>query len=263
MNEINEAENEFIDPSSKFLSRQVTSYIAKKSLLEFKIYIARIRSIDRIVKALHTDNIGFKLKIQVGESFTTSTQTAICKKKKGVLICEFYQAFRIRFDPTQISQATLILCAYVIGNNKLAEEFQSLQSDYVFGSSTINVDKTQNQKHPVWVPLNNSICFENPSLPQDGTMLSFNFRLIEGLPGNYPETTMSGKNKSIGGIIYYREKIPLTYPINEIKFNLLQRKDIQFDNIRVGTIGCPLRLPINEEEWKASGLDSKILINFF
>ena len=226
--------------------------------MEFKIYTARIRSIDRIIKALKTDNIGFKLKIQIGDNFTTNSQTVICKRKKGVLICEFYQAFRVYFDPTQLSQATLFLCAYALGNNKLSDEFQSLQNDYVFGSSTISLDKIQDQKHPMWVPLNNGICFENPSLPQDGTMLSLNFKLIEGLPGNYPETAMSGKSMTIGGIVYYRETVTLNYPINQVKFNSLRRKDVQFDNTRVGTIGCPLRLPTNEDEWKCSGLDSNI-----
>ena len=142
-----------------------------------------MRNLTPAFQALNTEKIGFKLKIKIGENYWTKTQTVKHQKKRGVYVCEFGQIIRFRVNLSYASQAVVSLTAVQMDNEAesqtIPDEFQSLKTEFVVGFTKINVEKLVETKNPMWVPLNNGICFENPSMLQDGAMLSMNFRLIE------------------------------------------------------------------------------------
>lgn len=239
----------------KFLSRSVNSYLAKKKLIEFKILFARITDMKQIFQILKTDDVGVKLKIKMGENFWTSTDIVNPKKDKKGYFCELRQLIRLSYDQLQVPNAEFILVAFSNENQKLPKVFQSLKQEVIIGCSTIPINKLPENKEYIWIPLNNDKNYANFMIYREGARLSLSYKILENLPGNYPETLMEGKCFSIGEMVYCNEQIELKYPNSKLEFDLLQRKDIEFDSSRVGTNGCPLRVPMTDEEWKASVLD--------
>ena len=245
-----------MDPSIKYLSRSIDSYLAKKKLAEFKILLARITDIKPIFQALKTEDIGLRLKIKMGDCFWTSTDIVKPKKDKKGYYCEIRQLIRLRYDPVNCPNAELIMVAFSNESQKLPKVFQPLKHEVIIGTSTIALDKFSKDKEYVWTILNNDKNYANFMVYRDGARLSLSYKILDNLPGNYPETLMEGKCFSIGEMVICNEQVELDYPSTKLEFDLLQRKDIQFESSRVGTSGCPLRVPMSEEEWKISGLNS-------
>ena len=256
------AEKFYLDPGSEFLARSVDSYLNKKNLLEFKIYQVKLNNLDDLMKQLRTPNLAFRVKIRVGDNFWTSTPFVKAAIQRKSVICEFRQTYAIRVDKDKVEKAIISLWVCPVDEQKLPDEFQSLRQEGILGYSIIRLDKELvEQKKVNWIPLNNGVCFEDTTMTKDQAMISMIFRLIPKVPGNYTEVAMSGKNYTIGEMVYYNEPIELKYPATQGEFDLLNRKDIQFDKNRAGTLGSPLRYPMNEEEWKLAKLEGKLFFS--
>lgn len=245
-----------MDPANEFLARSVDSYLNKKNLLEFKIYQVKLNNLDDLIQQLKSANLAFRVKIRVGDNFWTSTPfVKPIPQKKGVL-CEFRQTYAIRVDKDKVDKAIISLWVCPIEEQKLPDEFQSLKTEVILGYSIIRLDKEiVEQKKVNWIPLNNGVCFEDITMKREQAMISMIFQLIPNTPGNYPEVAMSGKNYTIGEMVYYNEQVDLKYPATQVEFDLLGRKDIKFEKERIGTLGSPLRYPMNEEEWRMAKLE--------
>lgn len=76
------------------------------------------------------------------------------------------------------------------------------------------------------------------------------------MPGNSPEAALSGKAYNVNDLVTYVEERKLYYPKDQAEFDALRRFDVDFDPSRVGTLGCPLRWPANENERDIANLIS-------
>lgn len=205
---------------------------------------------------LKTKDVAFRVKVRVGDNFWTSTPFVHPQKQKKGIMCDFKETYCIRVDRDKVDKAIVSLWVCPIEGEQLPDEFQSLKTELTFGYTIIRLDKEiAEQKKVYWIPLNNGVCFEDLTMKKDDAMLSMNFSLMEKMPGNYPEAAMSGKNFTIGEMVYYNEMIELKYPGTQSEFDLLERKDINFEPERVGKVGCPLRYPMNEDEWKLANIE--------
>lgn len=261
-NQKNEIENEkvFLDPSNEFLARSIDSYLSKKTIIEFQINTAKFDSINPILKKFETDNVSFRIKINAGDLFWTSTPFVQHEEKPEGICIDFNQKFNIRVEYGKLDKIVISLWGCLAENNKLKDEFQALKTETFFGSTIVQLkNKIPKEAKIAWIPLNNGVCFEELTMDEDDAILSMSFKLIENKPGNYPEATMSGKNFIIGDMVYYNELVDLNYPVSRSEFALLGRKDIKYEDERAGKPGCPLRYPMNATEWELAKLERNLL----
>ena len=247
----------YVDPASQFLAPSIDSYLTKKSLFEIKIYLARVQKLDEIIKVLKTPDIAFRVKIWAGDKFWTSTQFSRPRMKMNGGQCEFKQTYRIRVDPAMMDAVTVSLSVCPIEKGMLPDILESLKREMSLGFSRIRLSNIAEQKKVLWIPLNNDFYPDKPFAKAEDPMISINYKLVQNLPGNFPEAPMCGKQYTIGDMVYYNEEVKLEYPATQAEFDLLQRADIKFNPARVGTAGTPLRPPATEDEWKMAKLEGK------
>ena len=245
-----------IDPSSVFQAQCAESFLGTKSLLELKLYSVTINKYDEIVKRMESDNIAFSVMIKIGDNFYTRTTFIRAKPAKRGYSCEFRKNYRLKVDMDYVDHISISLWVRKIEANDLPDQMISLQNAKRIGYTNYSKDyfpKTEAKKAQ-WIPLNNSFYMENIVLNEGDSMVALNIQLLENIPGNAPEVALNGINYYIGEIVYYLERVELRYPDRKADFLKLDRKDIAYDQEMAGRVGCPLRLPGNLDEWKASGL---------
>ena len=253
-------ETVYLDPSNEFMARSIDSYLNKKTIIEFHINMAKFDNLDLAQDKLLTDNVSFRIKINVGDYFWTSTPFVEPEVRPDSTYVDFNEKFKLRVPMGDVDKIVVSLWGSPTENHSLDDEFQALKTELNFGSTIVRLDKEiPTEASVAWVPLNNGVCFEELTMSKDDAILSLSFRLIENAPGNSPEAIMSGKNFIIGEMVYYNEPVELRYPTSRNEFLLLGRKDIKYDPDRAGTLGSPLRYPMNEEEWSIAKLECKLL----
>ncbi len=248
----------YVDPASQFLAPSVDSYLTKKTLLEVKVYLARIRQLDDIIKELGTRDIGFRVKIWAGERFWTATPFVRPSMKRRGGVCEFRQTFRVRVNPRSMDTVTISLWVCPLESGRLPDVLESLKRELSLGFSRLRLSAIPEQRKVFWIPLNNGIYPDKPFAEENDPMISLNYRLLPNLPGNFPESVLSGKQYTIGDAVYFTDKAELSYPGTRAEFDLLQRRDIEFDQDKAGMLGTPLRYPATEAEWRAADLESTL-----
>ena len=250
-------ENKYIDPASVFLAHSIDSYQTKKTLLEVKLFTAKMNSIINITKMMNTQDLGFRVRFGVGENFVATTSYVVPVLKKTGVLLEFKKIYRLCVNVDYVKLVTLSLWVCPIEKKTLPDEFQSLKTEYCIGNTKIDLTNVREQKKISWAPLNGSIFGTDFSIPSDGAMLAINCRLLKDVPGTFPESPLGGKCYNVGEMVQYVEKKSLTYPSTEAEFGLLQRTDLKYDPARAGHPSSPLRAPFNEQEWAASQLDGR------
>ena len=92
-------------------------------------------------------------------------------------------------------------------------------------------------------------------MAESNAMVNMSFEFKKAVHGNAPEVLYSGTPISVGEQVTYRQKEVLNYPRFELDYKRLNRPDLgSYNPSMIGKPGCPLRSPINSEEWLNSGL---------
>lgn len=148
-------------------------------MFELKLYTAKLPNLGRIIKELG-ENLVFRIKIQAGKRFWTSSAFIPPKQSKKGLMLEFKQNYRVRVDLNVVDDVTISLWACAAEEGKLPEILKNLEKEERLGFVKISLKNVVPQKKVAWIPFNNKSS-DDPFMTEGSFMVSMNYKLLDNV----------------------------------------------------------------------------------